>query len=491
MGRRTDQGNGASDAVGGGGVNRFPADDQLALHDKLISLPVPLMCRLTQIAVRMSCRIGGTCSILVLFLSVMPPVSAAPPDSRAQRVLTEFRVKRQQVVVDESLPDRPIIEVPRIRCTAENLRKLAALGTIRRVVATRHGMTDEGIAELPRFPQLEFLGLTDCVQATDQGLKHIGSCRSLKVLQMNRLRISNDGLQHLAGLEFLETLEIAATNRVDGVLRVSDQGVAHLAGLRRLRQLNLRCSNVSDQGLAHLSALEELEQLDLSDTNIRLERDGPWDRFQKLRVLNLSRNRIAGAGLIRIAGLECLESLDLSQTEVTDAVLPLVARFSKLRYLSLAGTLITAAGVSALRELSALETLDLSGTALSDEAFQELADVKSLRSLHLDRTQVAGGIELGHLQKLTTLETLTLAETRITDPALENLRNVISLRALDVSGTSITDEGLKRLSTLPRLTTVDVSGTGLKLAELRKLRRDLPRTSLRQLRPRDNNGEPP
>ena len=61
----------------------------------------------------------------------------------------------------------------------------------------------------------------------------------------NNTKVTDAGLKELAGLNNLQTLELAFTG-------VSDAGLKHLAGLKSLQSLNLRKTPVTDAGVKEL-----------------------------------------------------------------------------------------------------------------------------------------------------------------------------------------------------------------------------------------------
>ena len=179
----------------------------------------------------------------------------------------------------------------------------AALGDLRHLRSLEfHGpsrLTGAGLGRLAGLGELEELKLTDCVVAAgalagvrgltrlrsfflyitegvaDQDLAALAPLRNLKLLWFYRedragglppsgearARITDAGLQHLAGLTRLEQLNLMGH-------RITDAGLRHLAGLTRLTDLNLSGPGITDAGLEHLRRLGRLERLSLYQTRV-------------------------------------------------------------------------------------------------------------------------------------------------------------------------------------------------------------------------------
>jgi hypothetical protein len=101
--------------------------------------------------------------------------------------------------------------------------------------------------------------------------------------------------------------------------RVTDEGLRHIAGLRKLHRLNLAETRVTDAGLAHLRGLDELKLLGLRGTQVT---DAGLDHLRhltRLQLLNLAGTRVTDAGLQKLATLKGLQELYMAQTGVTEA----------------------------------------------------------------------------------------------------------------------------------------------------------------------------
>jgi hypothetical protein len=109
-------------------------------------------------------------------------------------------------------------------------------------------MADADLARLRDLASLRELEF-NAYRATDQGMKHLGELNELEILRLasggESSKITDDGLQHLSGLRRLRVLWLFGTN-------VSDAGLPKLQELTALHELNLQHTQVTDAGVAKL-----------------------------------------------------------------------------------------------------------------------------------------------------------------------------------------------------------------------------------------------
>lgn len=148
-------------------------------------------------------------------------------------------------------------------------------------------------------------------------------------LHLNRTRVSDRGLTHLAVFPTLRVLDLSDT-------RITDAGLVHLGQLTQLQRLFLARTSVNGSGLAQLETLSALRELDLEGTPLDddgLQRLPAWPQ---LRKLVLRRTRVSDAGLERLRVLPALEDLDLTDTRITDACVATIKELKRLRRLRIA-----------------------------------------------------------------------------------------------------------------------------------------------------------
>ncbi|MBW3541547.1 MAG: DUF433 domain-containing protein [Planctomycetes bacterium] len=143
-------------------------------------------------------------------------------------------------------------------CAGTGFADLGQLERLRELAANGSGFTDEGLAALRHLPNLRSLAIED-TEITDKGLEHLALLRSLQSLDIQRCsRITDDGVRHLAALSGLERLDMDRT-KVTGV------GLAGFAESKNLEWLRLDGRMIDDEGLAVISTLKSLRALWMAD----------------------------------------------------------------------------------------------------------------------------------------------------------------------------------------------------------------------------------
>jgi len=164
-----------------------------------------------------------------------------------------------------------------------------------------------------------------------------------------------------AGTWTLRTIDLRHSTRV------TDAGLEQLAGLQGFKALGLGGTKVTDAGLKELAGLKSLQILDLRDTKVTDAGLKELAGFKSLQILSLWGTQITGTGLKELTGLKSLQSLDLGKNaQVTDAVLKELAGLKSLQTLYINATKVTDAGLKELAGLQSLQTLNLSLTQIMD-----------------------------------------------------------------------------------------------------------------------------
>jgi hypothetical protein len=120
--------------------------------------------------------------------------------------------------------------------------------------------TNEDLRYLADVPTVERVLLSN-TKVTDEGLRYLLACPKLKGLQLEGLPITDEGLTQLLALKELETITLSGT-------KITDAGLAHLAKLPNLKRIWVRNTAVTDAGLEHLAKLPKMEVIGLSGTAI-------------------------------------------------------------------------------------------------------------------------------------------------------------------------------------------------------------------------------
>jgi internalin A len=321
---------------------------------------------------------------------------------------------------------------------------------------SRGNITDESLAELHFFPEIEELTL-NCRHLGTRGLHRLQGLALLRTLTIQG-EVTDDDMASLQGLTQLEELYICtyeSANQHDrklsaGHRKLTDSGVRHLQNLKSLTALSLDNSSVSDAGLADLRALSQLEVLSLDNTAVTDAGLKNLAALSKLKELYLRNLRLKGKGLDSLRGLKSLKKLVLDGAQISDETMKSVGALTQLEHLSLWSTSVADHHLAHLQSGGNLKELNLNHTSISNAGAIQLAKLSNLRTLSLCNTDI-GDTGLRHLATLQHLQILELYATEITDGGLTSLGGLTHLENLDIVDTGTTDLGVKKLQQqLPR-----------------------------------------
>ncbi|MCA9220331.1 MAG: hypothetical protein KDA71_08375 [Planctomycetales bacterium] len=139
-------------------------------------------------------------------------------------------------------------------------RELATLPGLRVLQVDRGRVTDAGMVALAKAESLEHLRLRES-PIGDEGLRQLAELKNLRVLNLPHAVFTDRGLADIARLPNLELLRFASP-------LVTDDGLKELAGLRRLRFLHIVAAPITDDGLAHIAALSNLESFYIDHASV-------------------------------------------------------------------------------------------------------------------------------------------------------------------------------------------------------------------------------
>lgn len=229
-------------------------------------------------------------------------------------------------------------------------------------------ITDDGLAEVAKFPKLALLNLSGCNSITSNGLGVLKDLQvletllldrgivgdanvnvvrvlsNLKVLSLNQTSITDAGIAQLNSLTHLEELHVSSTP-VDGSCFLK---APWMASLRVLMANNTSVG----QNINVMKKFHNLEELGLYKAQVTDQTVAPLKGSPKLRKLYLGDNRLSDAGAKQLSGLAIIEVLSLAKNSVTDNCLPTFKVCKKLTYFGEGETAITAAGRAYLLKIA-------------------------------------------------------------------------------------------------------------------------------------------
>jgi len=210
--------------------------------------------------------------------------------------------------------------------TDKGLAHLKELDSLKRLYLYRTGITDAGLAHLSDLTRLEVLYL-DETQITGEGLAFLNNIPALKNLGLDQTNLDGKCLVNCkAWSNTLEGLSLDKT-------KISDADMAHLAELRALKYLGLSDTPITDAGLAHLQGLVSLKSIWLQGT------------------------KITDAGLVHLNRLNSLESIHLENTQITNDGLMLLKDLPNLHSISVMKTHVTNEGLERFKQISASKSI--------------------------------------------------------------------------------------------------------------------------------------
>lgn len=212
-------------------------------------------------------------------------------------------------------------------------------------------ITDEAAQAFGQWSRLETLWLFD-VSVGDACLEQIGKMKELEQLDLAGTRISDRGLKHVSNLPKLRHLILGGSHTPNlslGFTDVGDEGLAGMTDLPNLAGITLERTKVTDAGLRHLARFPALKTIWLGYTEITGSRFGDLAELPNLAGMDLEGTKVTDDGLANLRHLKSLQGVSVVGTAVTDAGLEHLKTLESLRGVNLKGTKVTAEGVEALR----------------------------------------------------------------------------------------------------------------------------------------------
>lgn len=195
-----------------------------------------------------------------------------------------------------------------------------------------NSLTAAGLKPLGACTNLKHLSLWD-FKTTPDALKVVGTFKSLEFLALGSTT-GDAGLEHLTGLENLQSLQLPAS-------AVSDRGLKEIGRLKSLRHLNVTQTKITAAGLKHLAGLRldhlEVNRAILTDETLQFLRDQ-----NLLHALGNTKNK-------RGATLDDVIFINLDKAPITDASIPHLTAMKSLQGIWLRDTGVTEKGLAELR----------------------------------------------------------------------------------------------------------------------------------------------
>ena len=199
------------------------------------------------------------------------------------------------------------------------LRKIVgeyAFTEIDSVLAGRE-LTEDQIASVLKFPELNYLEIAGNKNASDQTLARISQCKKLRTLNLCNTNLSDEAFTAICESNTLRRLNVRGTQVSDigltrivkctslellnlGYTQVTSDGFQSIGGCSSLRALNIDGITIDALALVHLQKLPNLESLSVCDTNLSDDHVSALTSLKSLTVIYVNNTSISDEGKLRL-----------------------------------------------------------------------------------------------------------------------------------------------------------------------------------------------
>ena len=387
--------------------------------------------------------------------------------------------------------------------TDEALTRIAGLDFVTSLgLGGSRELTDEGLLQLARMPQLEQLDLSEYPggKLTDRGLEVLRHLTNLRKFEMTwQSGITDRGIANLRFCDGLEEVNLMGSPTGDGATEA-------LQGKPKLRRFSTG-RLLTDAGIALLQNFPLLKNAE--GEGARLLIDGPFTDGGLAALAGLDGvfdldlfwhvDRVTAEGFAHLAGLANLIALGCDGELSSDGAMAHIAKIPRLKRLRIQESVATDDGFEALArsqtiegiwgrvcknfgsrgflafaKMPSLRSLGIGCKNVEDRALAALPDFPALRELTPIDFQDDGFRHVGRCRNLERLTCMYCRETG--DAATEHIRS-LGIQYYYAGLTQVTDRSLEILGGMESLEQVDfyeclkITDAGLPfLARLPKLR---------------------
>ena len=456
--------------------------------------------------------------------------TGAPPAVTAYQIDSQEHRASPRRRMTEAEWDELIGVMKEQRITALDANGLMTDAVLGRIAALEHvtrlslggsrELSDDGLMQLARMPQLQHLNLSEYPggKLTDRGLEVLRHLPNLRSFEMTwQAGISDAGVANLRYCDQLESVNLMGSPTGDGAIEalqgktklrrfssgrlVTDAGLPLLHNFPMLKRSQpghvasgvrepagggthlLIDGPFTNDGLASLAGLEGVFELDLfwHVTGITSDGFAQLVRLPNLEALGCDGELSTDTAMRHIAAMPRLRKLRAQESVATDDGFTELSRSRTIE--SIWGRECPnfgSRGFLALSKMPALRGLGIGCGNVDDAALSALPDFPSLRELtpigvkdegfrHVGRCRQLERLTCMYCRDTTDVATEYVAEleikyyyaglTKITDRSLAILGKMASLEQVDLYECGgVTDAGLVDLARLPRLREVHLDG---------------------------------
>lgn len=230
--------------------------------------------------------------------------------------------------------------------------------------------------------------------------------------------------EHVGHLKSLESLNIIAT-------KLNDDWIAPLGQLHTLKTLRFTNNGkLTDAGLERLAGLKNLETFSFVGTGMKGHAYSKFEGWTRLIKVSHRGSSIDDEGLKQLCEhLGSLESLSLAHAKFTDAGAVHLTKLSKLKGLEIGSQNATPSCLQHLRKLP-LEYLQIGDGLDKPEGIRLIKDIPTLRRLTLTNAKDLTDADLKLVAGMTQLEHLELGRIDLPDERLGQLKDFAFLKSM-------------------------------------------------------------
>jgi len=375
--------------------------------------------------------------------------------------------------------------------TIRGLEYLTELKSLERLKSPA-GLGDSGMIAVGKLRPLKVLYIWENNSVTNEGLEQLLNLRSLELLVLKSVRMTDEGLKVLSGLPSLNHLILDGNFTNNAVLylkdipslrtlkidtqRFNDWGMQNISSLTQLENFNAHwIEGITDRGVAYLKNMPSLKSLDIGHAKLTDKAMLDLNQIHTLEYLRLPNYGLTDAGLKHVTELQNLRNIWVgcsSRSPLTDESLYSVSQLKNLEVLSIGGEGLTDGGMKHVAKLTNLKRLSIFYyRQLTDKGLAELAELESLTDFNLGRgtkVSVSGLKSLNRLKKLKVLRLKGIhQDNSVMDiSGLTNLERLTILLHVERKGNSIVSDSFRNedwacLANLTGLKTLQICGVGI------------------------------
>jgi Leucine-rich repeat (LRR) protein len=257
--------------------------------------------------------------------------------------------------------------------TDNDLRRLTNYSDLEKLDLSLTHITDGGLQEIKNLKGITDFNLYFAEYVTDEGVASIKDWKQLKRLNLHGTKASDTALEHIAGINTLESLDVGST-------LMTDVGLERLTSLTNLRELTMGGNELGDAGLQALRQMPALTYLDLSgrngnDKNVWSVSISNTGLQAILTLKNLRELRFSCTSTS--VGIEGKKLGEISTLSITGKWLEQMKALPNLERLKLQGCArLDNQSVATLIAMPALKEADLKGTSVTEEGARLLKAAK-------------------------------------------------------------------------------------------------------------------